>query len=200
MTAVARAETQRPQSFGGRELAKADADNFRAAMRQLACGVSLITVGAGAERRGMTATAVSSLSVEPPTLIVCVNRTASMYPGLVRGGAFGVSILAAGGQEIADRFAGRTGVNGAERFDEGRWLIAPSGVSLFADSVSAFECEVEDVIERHSHAVVIGAVKRIAVQGGDGALVYWRGDYDRLGWSAEEVSRAVGLSPSVRRG
>jgi flavin reductase (DIM6/NTAB) family NADH-FMN oxidoreductase RutF len=133
-------------------------------------------------------------------LIVCVSRAASMYPGLARGGAFGVSVLAADGQEIADRFAGRTGVNGAERFDAGRWLIAPSGVSLYADSVSAFECEVEDLIERHTHAIVIGRVKRIAGQGGDGALVYWRGDYDRLGWSADEVARAIGLSPSARRG
>jgi flavin reductase (DIM6/NTAB) family NADH-FMN oxidoreductase RutF len=188
------------QSFAPRELAQADSDNFRAGMRKLACGVSLITVGVGVERRGMTATAVSSFSADPPTLIVCVNRGASMYPGLVRGAAFGVSVLAAGGQEIADRFAGRTGVNGADRFDEGRWRIAPSGVSLFADSAAAFECEVEELIERHSHAIVIGHVKRIATQGGDGALVYWQGDYDRLGWSADEVARAIGLNPVARRG
>jgi flavin reductase (DIM6/NTAB) family NADH-FMN oxidoreductase RutF len=200
MTALARAETQRYASFAAPELAPADPTGFRAAMRQLACGVSLITVGAGAERRGMTATAVSSFSAEPPTLLVCVNQGASMYPGLRLGAAFGVSILSAESQEIADRFAGRTGVNGAERFEAGRWLIAPSGVALFADSVSAFECEVEELIERHTHAIVIGRILRIAAQGGDGALVYWRGDYDRLGWSADEIARAVGLSPSVTRG
>jgi len=199
MTALARSATQRAAPSSAREFTAADADGFRAAMRQLASGVSLITIGAGAERRGMTATSVSSFSVDPPTLIVCVSRTASMYPGLARANAFGVSVLGADAQEIADRFAGRTGVNGVERFDEGRWLIAPSGVSLFAESVSAFECEVEDLIERHTHAIVIGRVKRIASRGGDGALVYWRGDYDRLGWSADEVSRAIGLSPGAAR-
>jgi len=187
MTALARVETPRRPAPAVPVLAEAGADNFRAAMRQLASGVSLITHGVGAGRRGMAATSVSSLSVDPPTLIVCVNRAASMYPDLALGNAFGVSILAADQQEIADRFAGRTGVNGAERFDEERWLIAP------------FECEVEAIVERHTHAIVIGRVKRVADRGGDGALVYWRGGYDRVGWSAEEVSRAVGLSPSGKK-
>ena len=199
MTALARVEIPRRPASAVPALTDADSGNFRAAMRQLASGVCLITHGMGAGRRGMAATSVSSLSIDPPTLIVCVSRGASIYPELALGNAFGVSILAADQQEIADRFAGRTGVNGAERFDEERWLIAPSGVSLLADSVSAFECEVEAIVERHTHAIVIGRVKRVADRGGDGALVYWRGGYDRVGWSAEEVSRAVGLSPSGKK-
>ena len=199
MIATARAATQGSPTFSVPELTDADADNFRAAMRQLASGVTLITVGEGAERRGMTATAVVSLSADPPTLIVCVNSNASMYPGLARGTAFGVSVLAADQQEIADRFAGRAGLNGVDRFDEGRWLVAPSGVSLFADSLSAFECEVEDLIERNTHAILIGRVKRTARCGGAGALVYWRGGYDSVGWSADEVLRATGFNPGAPR-
>jgi len=58
------------------------------------------------------------------------------------------------------------------------------------------DCAVEEIIERHTHAIVIGRVKDIAVSDGAGALVYWRGGFDQLGWSQEELSRAVGLTPT----
>lgn len=173
----------------------ADPDAFRSAMRQLASGVCIVTLGAGEQRAGMTATSVASLSVDPPTLIVCVNRAASIYGALAGGARFGVSVLAAGQGEFADRFAGRTGHRGSERFGEGRWRQFPSGVHVLWDAAAAFECEVEDLVERHTHAIVIGRVRLAASGSNSGALVYWRGAYDHLGWTDEEVSRAVGLTP-----
>ena len=172
---------------------------FRLAMRQLASGVCLVTHGEGESRTGLTATSVSSLSAEPPTLIVCVNRSASLYERLNRGDAFGVSVLGAQHAEYADRFAARTGLAGAERFRFGDWLETPSGVSVLADALATFECEAEDVIERHTHAILIGRVVVAAPRPNEGALLYWRGAYDRIGWSAEEVSRAIGVTPSARR-
>ena len=173
--------------------------SFRLAMRQLASGVCLVTHGRGAARVGMTATSVSSLSAEPPTLIVCVNKSASLYAQLRRGDAFGVSVLGAQHAEFADRFASRTGLKGAERFAEGDWLETPAGVPVLADALATFECEVEEVIERHSHAILVGRVAEAAPQPSDGALLYWRGGYDRIGWSAEEVSRAIGATPRDSR-
>ena len=96
------------------------ADGFRLAMRQLVSGVCLITHGRGEARVGMTATSVSSLSMDPPTLIVCVNKSASLYARLRRGDAFGVSVLGAQHAEFADRFAARTGLIG-----DGTIFIAP---------------------------------------------------------------------------
>ena len=179
----------------GDRLQAADGESFRFAMRQLTGAVCLITHSAGADRVGLTATTVTSLSTNPPSLLACVNRNSSSYPGLAPGVAFGVNVLGAHQQELADRFAGRGGANGAERFAEGHWIVAPSGAPLLSDSLAAFDCEVEDIIERHTHAIVIGRVRRVASRKQGGALVYWRGAYDCLGWSDEEVSRAIGLTP-----
>ena len=176
------------------------ADSFRLAMRQLASGVSVVTHGAGEERTGFTATSVSSLSADPPTLIVCVNRAASLYAQLSVSDLFGVNVLGENHAEIADRFAGRGGVKGAERFRQGHWIATQDGVSLLADALAAFECEVEDIVERHSHAILIGHVRFARPRASGGALLYWRGAYESIGWSAEEVSRAVGLAPTQPAG
>ena len=199
MTVVAAVDAFRRASPSGSAFAEADSDSFRAAMRQLVSGVCLVTHSAGGAPSGMTANAVASLSLDPPTLIVSVNRAASTCAGLARGVAFGVSVLGADHRELAERFAGRTSAEGAERFREGRWLIAPSGAPLLWDALAAFDCEVEDVVKRHTHAIVIGRVRRAASGVGGGALVYWRGGYDQLGWSRDELSRATGLSPQTAR-
>jgi flavin reductase (DIM6/NTAB) family NADH-FMN oxidoreductase RutF len=86
------------------------AADFRGAMRHLAGGVSVITAGRGKDITGMTVTSVSSLSVEPPTLIVSINREASSWPLIKRHGSFGVNMLAADQIVIAEGFAGRGGL------------------------------------------------------------------------------------------
>jgi flavin reductase (DIM6/NTAB) family NADH-FMN oxidoreductase RutF len=168
---------------------------FKDAMRHMPSGVCVVTCGAGDERTGMTANSVSSLSVDPPTMLVSVNRASSSYPALARSRVFGVNVLASEHRDVANRFAGRDGEQGAERYAGRRWFTLNSGVWLLSGAVAAFDCEVEEVIERHTHAIVIGRVVGLVVPGGPSALVYWRGDYDQLGWSHEEVSRAIGLTP-----
>jgi flavin reductase (DIM6/NTAB) family NADH-FMN oxidoreductase RutF len=196
MTVLAVVDPFRRPSPSGGALVEADVDAFRAAMRQLASGVCLVTHSVGGAPAGMTATAVASLSLDPPALIVSVNRAASTYAGLAPGVAFGVSVLGVEHRELAERFSGRTGEERAERFRDGRWLIAPNGAPLLSDALAAFECEVEDIVERHTHAIVIGRVKHTAAGVGGGALVYWRGGYDQLGWSRDELARATGRSPT----
>jgi flavin reductase (DIM6/NTAB) family NADH-FMN oxidoreductase RutF len=173
----------------------ASATAFREAMRHLPAGVCVISVGHGAERTGLTATSVSSLSMEPPTLLVSVNRASSSYQALTRNPAFSVNVLTAGHQAVASAFAGRDGAQGADRYGTGRWVTLSSGVSVLSDAVAAFDCEVEERIERHSHAIIIGRVRDLITPGGPSALLYWRGQFDQLGWTEEEVARAVGLRP-----
>jgi flavin reductase (DIM6/NTAB) family NADH-FMN oxidoreductase RutF len=81
---------------------------------------------------------------------------------------------------------------------EGSWVTAPSGVALRSDAAAALECESEEIIERHGRAIVIGRIRNVFKIGGSGALVYWRGAYDSIGWTDEEVLRAVGLFPAAR--
>lgn len=107
-----------------REVFSAD---FRSAMRHLAGGVSVITVGRGRDISGMTVTSVSSLSVEPPSLIVAINLASSSWPLLKRYSIFGVNILNADQLDIAERFAGKDGLMGAERFAPAEWTTARRG-------------------------------------------------------------------------
>ena len=79
-------------------------------MRQLAGGVSVITVGRGNELSGMTVTSVTSLALDPATLVVSVNRQSSSWPLLSKHGVFGVNILSADQQDVAERFSGKGGV------------------------------------------------------------------------------------------
>jgi flavin reductase (DIM6/NTAB) family NADH-FMN oxidoreductase RutF len=152
-------------------------DRFRGAMRHLTGGVSVITVGRGREITGMTVTSVSSLSVDPATLIVSINRESSSWPVLKRQGFFAVNILAADQLEIAERFTGKGGLTGADRFAGAQWTTRVSGVPLLAGALAAIDCEVEDIVERHSHAIVIGRVLDIQNSGHTAALAYWQGRY-----------------------
>src|SRR5450755_1649285 len=94
----------------------ASSTDFRAAMRQLTGGVSVITVGRGKDITGMTVTSVSSLSVEPPALIVSINRESSSWPLLKRYGSFGVNILTADQLDIAERFTCKGGLKGCAQW------------------------------------------------------------------------------------
>lgn len=151
--------------------------DFRSAMRHLTGGVSIITAGRGRDVTGMTVTSVTSLSVEPPTLLVSINRDASSFPLIRRYGAFGVNILNADQLDVAERFAGRGGLKGADRFAGGQWVTGVSGVPLLVGALAAFDCEVEEIVERHSHGIVIGRVRDIKNAARSAALAYWHGRY-----------------------
>lgn len=150
---------------------------FRNAMRHLTGGVSVITAGRGGDISGMTVTSVSSLAIEPAILTVAINRKASTLPLLRRYGAFGVNILSGDQVGVAERFTGKDGHKGAERFAGSSWTTGAFGVPLLRDALVAIGCEVEEIIERHSHAIALGRVVHLATSEGNTALAYWRGEY-----------------------
>ena len=179
---------------GYRELPPND---FRGAMRHLTGGVSVITAGRGGDISGMTVTSVSSLSVDPPALIVSVNRSASSWPLLKRYGFFGVNILASDQIDIAERFAGKGGLKGATRFAGAEWTTRASGVPLLVGALAAIDCEIEEIIERHSHAILIGRVRDLQVSSRTAALAYWQGQYLAIDRDEDAVRLAeVSLPPA----
>jgi flavin reductase (DIM6/NTAB) family NADH-FMN oxidoreductase RutF len=171
---------------------------FRGAMRVLAGGVSVITVGRGKDISGMTVTSVSSLSVEPPTLIVSVNRQSSSWPLLQRYNAFGVNILSAEQLDVAERFSGKGGLKGADRFNGAQWVTRATGVPLLSGALSAIDCEVEEVIERHSHAIVIGRVRDVITSVPHTALTYWDGQYVAIDQNEDNLKLAEVSLPASR--
>lgn len=157
---------------------------FRAAMRELAAGVTIVTAGAGDGRRGLTATAVCSVSVEPPTLLACINRATEGHAAIAESGAFCVNVVAAEHRVLADRFAGRDGARGASRFDVGDWDSLETGAPALGDALAVFDCRVVETIEWGTHTIFIGAVvgtrTRVALAEADPAahgLVYRAGAF-----------------------
>lgn len=152
------------------------APTLKDAMRQLAGGVCVITAGVGEERTGLTVTSAASLSIMPPTMIVCVNREASARPIIQLRRHFCVNVLGARHRHVADRFAGRDGVKGAERYAGENWSVLATGALALEGALASIDCEVDEFIERHSHVIVIGAVKALQVCPGR-PLLYGQGDY-----------------------
>jgi flavin reductase (DIM6/NTAB) family NADH-FMN oxidoreductase RutF len=157
----------------------ADAAAVKRALRGLAGGVSVITAGRGDDRTGATVTSATGLSMDPPTMIVNINKSSSSWPVIQRHGHFCVNILADGQHEIANRFAGIGGVKGVARYEGAEWTTLVSGAPVLADALAAIDCEVEEVIERHSHAIILG--RALAVLNMDGeSLVYHKGGYGHV--------------------
>jgi len=180
--------------------ASSEPPDFRGAMRQLTGAVSVITVGRGDDISGMTITSVTSLAADPPSLLVCINRSASSWPLFERTGAFAVNVLQAHQQPIADRFAGKDGRTGRDRFAGADWTTLVTGVPVLADALAALDCSIEEVIERHSHAIVIGRVVATRLAPADTALAYWRGDYLSLDHGEDALRIAdLGLPQSGLR-
>jgi flavin reductase (DIM6/NTAB) family NADH-FMN oxidoreductase RutF len=177
---------------------RVSSDHFRGAMRHLAGGVSVITVGRGKEITGMTVTSVSSLSADPPTLIVSVNRASSSWPLLQRYSSFGVNILTADQLDIAERFTGNGGLKGAERFAGADWITRASGVPLLVGALAAIDCEVEHIVERHSHAIVIGRVLDMHLSSRTAALGYWQGQYVAIDQNEDAIRLAEVSLPAPR--
>lgn len=159
--------------------AHADAAAVKSALRTLGGGVSVITAGRGDERTGATVTSATGLSMDPPTMIVNINKSSSTWPAIQRHGHFCVNILAVGQQDVANRFAGIGGIKGPARYEGAEWTTLVSGAPVLVNALAAIDCEVEEVIERYSHAIILG--RPVAVLNGDGeSLIYHNGGYGHV--------------------
>lgn len=168
-------------------------DAFRAALRQLPGGVSVITAGIGEDRTGLTVTSFSSLSADPPTVVVSVNQGASALPVIGAYRHFGVNVLGSGHRRVAENFTGKGGLRGPHRYAGAEWFSLSTGASLLEGAAANLDCEVEDLIERHSHVLIIGRVVGAQVAADAGALVYWQGEYRPQRPTDDTLAR--GLAP-----
>jgi flavin reductase (DIM6/NTAB) family NADH-FMN oxidoreductase RutF len=156
----------------------AESASFRLAMREFASGVAILTCVNGGVRAGCTATALASLSLEPPSLVVCLERSSATLASLREAGAFAVNILAAQHGALAARFSGRGGIHGEARFEVGDWLPLVTGAPALADALASIDCRVEEILERHTHAIVIGAVQAVRLGAGTAGLLHWRSRFE----------------------
>ena len=148
--------------------------DFRKAMRTLASAVSIISTAIEARRFGMTATAVCSLTMEPPALLLCINQSASLHQPLLDARRFCVNILHADQDELARTFSRQQIEN---RFARGGWQADEAGVPFLTDAQANVFCAVEQTYRHRTHSIVIGEVYRVAVRDRVHPLLYQDGRY-----------------------
>jgi flavin reductase (DIM6/NTAB) family NADH-FMN oxidoreductase RutF len=155
-------------------------DDFRLAMRRLAAGVSIIS-GAGPDGPlGVTATAVTSLTAEPPSVLCCLNRSLDLEAAVKETGRFAVNMLSADHHDLAKRFAGMQGVRGSAKFEQGDWTILPDDVPALSDSLVSFDCRVGDIIEIGTHSIFVRLIDDVFFGESGDPLVYCNGTFSSL--------------------
>lgn len=132
---------------------------FKQGMRALAGGVSVVaTQDAAGLYVGLTATSVTSLSADPPSLLVCVNRSSAIAEALQAGVHFSANVLGEDQVDVAQAFGGQRAVRGVGRFAYGAWFRSEHDVPLLAGARVSFECSVADAMEWATHRIVVGRV------------------------------------------
>lgn len=152
---------------------------LKAAMRRLPTGVTVVTCLVDGADHAMTASAFTSVSLEPPLVLVCVRRTATFAQAMARAPRWGVSILDDSAEAAARWFAtsGRPLEGQMDRFAHRR---AESGIALLECSLAQLECDTVNVVPAGDHDIVVGAVTAVALAPGGAPLLYWEGDYHDL--------------------
>lgn len=169
------------------ESARLDRQQFRDAMAGLAAAVNVITSDGPHGRAGFTATAVCSVTDQPPTLLVCINRSASVYELFTGNGTLCVNTLGHGQQDLSNAFGGKIAQD--ERFAHGQWTTGETGAPVLSGASLAFECRVSSHVSVGTHDILFCQVQRIHQQDDASALVYFGRQYHALEHARPALAR-----------
>jgi flavin reductase len=165
-------------------------DHFKLGMRRLAAGVSLITTVNNDVRHGLVATAVNSVTADPPTLLVCINKNASAHNHVAEAGILCVNILAEEHETVAGRFS--SAVDREKRFEQGEWRSIVTGAPALANSLVSFDCEVRQVVDYQSHSIFLAEIVGVELWSETySPLLYLDGKYRYLGTPAAAMFSAA---------
>jgi flavin reductase (NADH)/flavin reductase len=158
-------------------------------MRRLAAAVCLITsVRPGGDRLGLTATAVCSVTADPPTLLCCINRGSGSHAAIREAGVFAVNVLALEDRSLADRFASAK-VDWDARFDAGLWMRMKTGSPVLESALAAFDCRVAQAVDVGTHGILFGEIQAIRVRESQArSLLYAHGNYGGFSLFADDQS------------
>lgn len=135
-----------------------DTETFRSAMGKMVNSIAAIATMQDAIPFGIIATAVASLSDSPPSLLVCVNKSSSIYKPLLSSKKFTVNFLSTAQQDIVTQFGTK---EGAARFHPDKWGSSRGGQPELKGAVVSFDCELSSEFEGHTHAIFSSLIKRI---------------------------------------
>lgn len=149
-----------------------DAKTFRAAMARLAAAVNVITTTADGQNYGFTASAVCSVTDTPPTLLVCINRTARSHPMITKTRILCVNTLASAQEPIGLVFAGPNATM-EERFATGEWGQLTTGAPVLENAAVSFDCKVNSIEQVGTHDVLFCDVIGLRCSDNAQSLVYF---------------------------
>ena len=168
------------EAVGAEHIATIEPAQFREAMSQLGAAVHVVTTAGAAGRAGFTATAVCSVSDQPATMLVCLNRRSQATPIVDTNRVLSVNTLRAGSEALADVFAGRSKCTMDERFNTGSWSELATGSPLLGDAVVACDCRVIEIKSVATHNVVFAGVVAVRLGRPGAALVYHERAYKQV--------------------
>jgi len=149
---------------------------FRQALGHFAAAVTVVTLQrADGERAGITVTAFSSLSLEPPLVLVCIDKRAKIHDHFEKDRYFAVNILRHDQEAVSRRFASSE----PDQFREFGYSDSPNGAPLIRDAICSIECRVVDALAGGDHTIYVGEVENARVQEGK-PLLYFRGGYAEI--------------------
>lgn len=148
---------------------------FREAMARLASAVTIITTDGVAGRRGMAATAVSSVTDTPPTLLVAVNRSARSNALIRANGVFAVNVLSAQNVDVIENFTSSTSADPFEKCD--RWQVLATGSPILKDALASIDCELDQIVNIGTHSLFVGVARSIRFEDSGNALIYFARSY-----------------------
>lgn len=158
--------------------------SFHAALRRLAGGVSIVTAGRDDDITGVTVASLTSLSIEPPRLLINLSRQSSAFQLISQHRWFGINILGSDQLALADRFS-TPDLPGPRRFDGVPWSPGQSGVPLLDHAQASIACEVDEIIERYAHAIIVGRPDDITLAPRLSSLLYWNEQYVEVDRNAD---------------
>lgn len=154
-----------------------DQDAFKNALRGWASGVTIVTSRSGEKLHGMTVSAFSSVSADPPLVLICANRSSTTNSIIEEGGVFAVNILAAHQAEVSNLFA--SSKHEDSRLDKVGWSEGALGTPLIDEALASLECKVASSHQEGSHTIYVGRVESVRASDGE-PLVYHQGAYRAL--------------------
>lgn len=157
---------------------------YRALMRHQAGAVTIVATSHAGQRTGLTATAFSSLSDTPPTILVCIQRTAGAHDAILASGVFSVNILTETQQRVAECFSGLGGIRGGARFEGTSWSTLKTNAPVLDGALACLDCTLADHHRFATHSIFIGTVVDGRMRAEAAPLLYFRGDYWNIGSSS----------------
>jgi flavin reductase (DIM6/NTAB) family NADH-FMN oxidoreductase RutF len=133
--------------------------DFRSAMSLAVTGVNIVTTDGPLGQFGLTVSAVSSVSAEPPMILVCVNRNSPANDAIRGNGVFAINVLGTRQKAIAETFSGSDQHGGAYQFSDKNWLWNITGAPVLNEAVASFDCTLESAVIAATHTIFIGQVK-----------------------------------------